>query len=52
MEVTGKLPKVTPSAEDNRTTIEKWRDRFLENARTENISEETRENTDYCSNSS
>ncbi|MGA9999232.1 MAG: tyrosine-type recombinase/integrase [Candidatus Acidiferrales bacterium] len=41
MEVTGKLPKVTPSAEDNRTTIEKWRDRFLENARTENISEET-----------
>ena len=41
MEVTGRLPKVIPSAEDRRTTIETWRDRFLENARTENISEET-----------
>ena len=41
MEVTGKLPKVSPAAEDRRTTIETWRDRFLENARTENISEET-----------
>ena len=31
--MTGILPKVIPSAEDKRTTIEKWRDRFLENAR-------------------
>lgn len=41
MEVTGRLPKVIPAAGDRRTTIETWRDQFLKNAQTENISEET-----------
>jgi site-specific recombinase XerD len=41
MELTGKLPKVTLSERDRRTTIEVWRDKFVQNARTENISEET-----------
>jgi integrase/recombinase XerC len=41
MELTGKLPKVTLSERGKRTTIEVWRDKFVQNARTENISEET-----------
>jgi integrase/recombinase XerD len=40
MELTGKQPKSVSSG-DGRTTIEAWRDKFVRNARTENISEET-----------
>jgi integrase/recombinase XerD len=40
MEVTGERP--TPIALQEKPTIETWRERFLQNARTENISEETR----------
>jgi integrase/recombinase XerD len=41
MEVTGRRPKVMATAGEGRTSIEPWRDRFVQNARTENISEET-----------
>jgi len=41
MELTGKLPKVALSEREKRTTIEVWRDKFMQNAPTENISEET-----------
>lgn len=39
MEATGKKPVHTPS--QSRVTIENWREAFIENARTENISDET-----------
>jgi integrase/recombinase XerD len=39
MEVTGERP--TPVVPQERVTIENWRDQFVKNARTENISEET-----------
>ena len=40
MEVTGERP-ATVAAPQERITIEKWRDQFVKNARTENISSET-----------
>jgi hypothetical protein len=40
MEVTGERPAPVPAPQE-RITIEKWRDQFAKNARTENISAET-----------
>jgi len=40
MELTGERPAPVAAAQE-RITIEKWRDQFVKNARTENIRSET-----------